>query len=85
LFVFCAVLAFSRWRFVRFAADQKATTPLAMIAEALAVIGGVPAKVLADRMGCLKGGVVADVVVPSADYVRLASHYGFAPDWCQAG
>ena len=85
LFVFCAVLAFSRWRFVRFAADQKATTTLAMIAEALAVIGGVPAKVLADRMGCLKGGVVADVVVPTADYVRFASHYGFAPDWCHAG
>lgn len=83
--MFCAVLAFSRKRFVRFAADQKATTTLAMIAEALAVIGGVPAKVLADRMGCLKGEVVADVVVPTADYVRLASHYGFAPDWCQAG
>jgi hypothetical protein len=80
LFVFCAVLAFSRWRFVRFATDQKATTTLAMIAEALAVIGGVPAKVLADRMGCLKGGVVANVVVPTPDYVR----YGSAPDFCHA-
>ncbi|GFG75895.1 hypothetical protein MBOT_32600 [Mycobacterium botniense] len=64
LFVFCAVLAFSRWRFVRFAADRKVLPTLAMIAEALAVIGRVPAKVLADRMGCLKGGVVANVVVP---------------------
>jgi hypothetical protein len=36
LFVFCAVLAYSRWRFVRFAADRKASTTLAMIAEALA-------------------------------------------------
>ena len=84
LFVFCAVLAFSRWRFVRFAADQKASTTLAMIAEALTAIGGVPAKVLADRMGCLKGGVVANVVVPTADYVRFASHYGFRPDLCEA-
>jgi transposase len=84
LFVFCAVLAFSRWRFVRFAADQKATTTLAMIAEALAAIGGVPAKVLADRMGCLKGGVVANVVVPTAAYVRFAGHYGFRPAWCEA-
>jgi transposase len=84
LFVFCAVLAFSRWRFVRLAADQKATTTMAMIAEALAVIGGVPAKVLADRMGCLKGGVVANVVVPTPDYVRFATHYGFRPDWCEA-
>jgi transposase len=82
LFLFCAVLAFSRWRFVRFAADQKASTTLAMIAEALAAIGGVPAKVLADRMGCLKSGVVANVVVPTPAYVRFATHYGFAPDWC---
>jgi Mu transposase-like protein len=80
--VFCAVLAYSRWRFVRFAADQKASTTLAMIAEALESIGGVPAKVLADRMGCLKGGVVANVVVPTPDYVRFASHYGFVPDFC---
>jgi transposase len=82
LFVFCAVLAYSRWRFVRFAADQKASTTMAMVAEALEVIGGVPAKVLADRMGCLKGGVVANVVVPTPDYVRFASHYGFVPDFC---
>lgn len=84
LFLFCAVLAFSRWRFVRFATDQKASTTLALIAEALAAIGGVPARVLADRMACLKGGVVANVVVPTPDYVRLASHYGFAPDFCHA-
>jgi transposase len=82
LFVFCAVLAYSRWRFVRFAADQKASTTLAMVAEALEAIGGVPAKILADRMGCLKGGVVANVVVPTPDYVRFASHYGFVPDFC---
>ncbi len=84
LFLFCAVLAFSRWRFVRFATDQKASTTLALIAEALAAIGGVPTRVLADRMACLKGGVVANVVVPTPDYVRLAAHYGFAPDFCHA-
>lgn len=85
LFLFCAVLAFSRWRFVRFATDQKASTTLSLIAEALVAIGGVPARVLADRMACLKGGVVANVVVPTPDYVRLAGHYGFAPDFCHAG
>ena len=62
LFLFCAVLAFSRWRFVAFATDQRASTTLALIAEALGAIGGVPARVLADRMACLKGGVVANVV-----------------------
>ncbi|MEU8118637.1 hypothetical protein AB0C21_07990 [Spirillospora sp. NPDC049024] len=40
--------------------------------------------VLADRMGCLKGGVVANKVVPTADYVRFAAHYGFRPDSCKA-
>jgi transposase len=84
LFLFCAVLAFSRWRFVAFATDQRAATTLALIAEALAGIGGVPARVLADRMACLKGGVVANVVIPTAEYVRLAGHYGFAPDFCHA-
>ena len=84
LFLFCAVLAFSRWRFVRIATDQKASTTLALIAEALAAIGGVPARVLADRMACLKGGVVANVVVPTPEYVRLAGHYGFSPDFCHA-
>ncbi|WP_433722101.1 IS21 family transposase [Nocardia sp. CA-129566] len=82
--LFCAVLAFSRWRFTAFAADQKQSTTLALIAEAFAAIGGIPARVLADRMGCLKGGVVANVVVPTAEYVRFATHYGFSPDWCHA-
>ncbi|MDT7766767.1 MAG: hypothetical protein QOC63_6187 [Mycobacterium sp.] len=84
LFLFCAVLAFSRWRFVAFGTDQRASTTLALIAEALGAIGGVPGRVLADRMACLKGGVVANVVIPTAEYVRLASHYGFAPDFCHA-
>ena len=84
LHVFCAVLAWSRVRFVRFAADERAATTLAMLAECFEVLGGVPAKVLADRMGCLKGGVVANVVVPTADYVRFAAHYGFRPDFCEA-
>jgi transposase len=82
LHVFCAVLAWSRIRFVRFAADEKATTTLALLAECFETLGGVPRTVLADRMGCLKAGVVANVVVPTADYVRFATHYGFGPDFC---
>jgi hypothetical protein len=40
--------------------------------------------VLADRMGCLKAGTVANVVVPHPEYVRFAAHYGFRPDFCEA-
>ena len=82
--VFCAVLAWCRFRFVRFAADERAETTLALLAECFEILGGVPGKVLADRMGCLKGGVVANVVVPTAAYVRFAAHYGFRPDFCEA-
>jgi transposase len=84
LHVFCAVLAWSRVRFVRFAADERSETTLAMLAECFEVLGGVPVKVLADRMACLKGGVVANVVVPAPEYLRFAAHYGFKPDFCEA-
>ena len=82
--VFCAVLPWSRWRFVRLATDQKATTTMALLGECFEEMGGVPQVVLADRMGCLRGGVVANVVVPTADYVRFATHFGFRPDFCEA-
>jgi transposase len=84
LHVFCAVLAWSRFRFVRFASDERAETTLVMLAECFEVLGGVPGTVLADRMGCLKGGVVANVVVPTPEYVRFAAHYSFKPDFCEA-
>ncbi|MET0729181.1 MAG: IS21 family transposase [Acidimicrobiales bacterium] len=82
--IFCAVLAWSRWRFVRVARDEKATTTMRLLAECFEELGGTPKVVLADRMGCLKGGVVANVVVPTPDYVRFATHFGFRPDFCEA-
>lgn len=82
--VFCAVLAWSRYRFVRFAPDEQQATTLAMLAECFEELGGIPKVVLADRMACLKGNVVANVVVPAPDYVRFASHYRFRPDFCHA-
>jgi hypothetical protein len=82
--IFCAVLAWSRYRFVRFAADQRRETTLSILAECFAELDGVPAVVLSDRMACLKVGVVANVVVPHPEYVRLATFYGFRPDFCEA-
>jgi transposase len=84
LHVFCAVLAWSRYRFVRFAADETQATTLRLLAECFETIGGVPKVVLADRMGCLKATTVANLVVPTPDYVRFATHYGFRPDFCEA-
>ena len=85
LHVFCAVLAWSRWRFVRFADNEQAHTTMGLLAEAFAAAGGVPAKTLTDRMGCLKGGVVANLVIPTEAFIGFAAHYRFAPDWCEAG
>jgi transposase len=82
--VFCAVLAWSRVRFIRFARDEKAVTTFAFLAECFEQLGGVTGSVLADRMGCLKAGTVANVVIPTPEYVRLATHYRFRPDFCHA-
>jgi transposase len=84
LHVFCAVLAWSRIRFIYFADNERSETTLAALAACFEFLGGVPKTVLADRMGCLKGGVVANVVIPSPDYVRFSLHYGFSPDFCEA-
>jgi len=84
LHVFCAVLAFSRVRFVMFADNERAETTLLFLAACFEYLGGVPKTVLADRMGCLKGGVVANVVIPSPAYVAFSNHYGFSPDFCEA-
>lgn len=82
--IFCAVLAWSKFRFVRVASNQKAATTMRLLAECFETIGGTPKVVLADRMGCLKGGVVANVMVPTPEYVRFATHFGFRPDFCEA-
>jgi hypothetical protein len=52
---------------LRFAVNERLATTLGFLAECFETLGGVPAVVLADRMGCLKAGTVADVVVPTAD------------------
>ncbi len=84
LHLFCAVLPWSRYRFVRLASDERRETTLQLLMECCEALGGVPAVVLADRMACLRGGTVANVVVPHPAYVRLAAHYGFRPDFCEA-
>ncbi len=79
----CAVLPWSRYRYVRFGPDEKRETTLALLAQCFEDIGGVPAVVLADRMACLKMSTVAGMVVPHIDYVGFATHFGFRPDFCE--
>jgi hypothetical protein len=83
LYVFCAVVAWSRVRFVTFADNLGAEATMGALAECFEYIGGVPKTALTDRMGCLKGGTVAGLVIPTPAYVRFATHYGFRPDFCE--
>ncbi len=85
LHMFCAVLAWSRYRLIRFAGDETRDTTLGLLAACFEEMGAVSAVVLSDRMACLKNGIVANVVVPHPDYVRFAAHYGFRPDFCEGG
>lgn len=76
-----AVLVWSRVGFVQFAHDETAVSTLSLLAEYFETLGGVPAKALADRMGCLKGGQgparypgMATLIVcepPSRDFLVL--------------
>lgn len=84
LFVFCAVLAWSRFRFVCFADNLGADATMSALAQCMETIGGVPKTLLTDRMGCLKATTVAGLVVPTPDYVRFVTHYGTRPDFCLA-
>jgi transposase len=40
LHIFCVVLAWSRYRFVRFATDERAQTTFALLAECFEELGG---------------------------------------------
>ena len=66
LFVFCAVLAWSRFRFVSFSDNLGADATMAALAQCMETIGGVPKTLLTDRMGCLKAGTVAGHRHPDA-------------------
>jgi len=82
LYVFCAVLAWSRWRFVFFADNLRAETTMGALARCFEAMGGARRRCWPDRKVCLKGATVAGVVVPT-DYVRFANHYRCRPDFCQ--
>ena len=83
LFVFCAVMAWSRVRFVYFADNLGAEATMTALARCFEYLGAVPKTALTDRMGCLKGDTVAGLVIPTPAYVRFATHYGFRPDFCE--
>jgi transposase len=79
LLCFCAILGWSRWKYVRFFTAQR----FAMLAQGLAgcfeTLGGVPANVLFDNPKTVTVGFVAGAAVLNPKLVHLGSHYRFHP------
>jgi len=79
LSVFCAVLGWSRYRFVVFTTSQKFPALAGALAACFEHLGGVPARVLFDNAKTVTTGFVAGQSVLNLDLVRLAAHYPFTP------
>ena len=79
LYCFCAVLGFSRWRYVRFFTCQRFQVVAQGLAGCFERLGGVPAHVMFDNPRTVTTGFVAGLSVYNAELVRLAAHYRFTP------
>lgn len=79
LYCFCAVLGWSRWRYVRFFTCQRFQILAQGLAGCFEAIGGVPAHVLFDNPKTVTSYFVMGLSVINPDLVRLAAHYRFTP------
>jgi transposase len=79
LLCFCAVLGWSRWRYVRFFTCQRFQILAQGLAGCFEELGGVPAHVLFDNARTVTADFVAGLSVLNPELVRLATHYHFTP------
>lgn len=79
LSAFCAVLGWSRYRFVRFTTSQRFPALAGSLVACFEHLGGVPARVMFDNPKTVTTQFVAGQSVFNADLVRLAAHYPFSP------
>jgi transposase len=79
LYCFCAVLGWSRWRYVRFFTCQRFQVLAHGLAACFETLGGVPAHVMFDNAKTVTVGFVAGAAVLNAELVRLATYYHFTP------
>ena len=76
LSVFCAVLAWSRWRFVFFADNQRAETTFTALAACFEALGGVPVRIRYDNLKAAVEKVLKGRDrVESDRFVAMRSHY----------
>jgi len=79
LYCFCAVMGYSRWRYVRFFTCQRFQVLAQGLAGCFERLGGVPAHVMFDNPKTVTNYFVAGLSVYNAELVRLAAHYHFTP------
>ena len=79
LYCFCAVLGWSRWRYVRFFTCQRFQVLAQGLAGCFEELSGVPAHVLFDNPKTVTTSFVAGISVLNPQLVRLATHYRFTP------
>jgi transposase len=79
LSAFCAVLGWSRYRYVRFTTSQRFAALATGLAGCFEHVQGVPARVLFDNPKTVTSQLVCRLSVLNADLVRLATHYTFTP------
>jgi len=79
LYCFCAVLGWSRYRFVTFTTSQKFPVLASCLAACFEHIGGVPARVMFDNPKTVTTVLVAGQSVLNLELVKLAAHYPFSP------
>lgn len=79
LSAFCAVLGWSRYRFVCFTTSQRFAALASCLATCLERLGGVPARVMFDNPKTVTTRIVAGASVLHPELVRLAAHYPFSP------
>jgi transposase len=81
---FVAVLGYSRMRYVAFARRCDTATLLRCLVQACAAFGGLPERVLADRMKSVL--VTMDGTTPrwNAQFLDLMTHLGIVPSVCRA-
>jgi transposase len=79
LYCFCAVLGWSRYRFVCLTTAQTSAALASCLATCFEHLGGVPARVLFDNPKTVTVRFVAGQSVFHPELVRLAAHYRFSP------
>lgn len=80
--LFCAWLAWSRFRVVLPILDKTLPTVMAAFDQALRLIGGVPTYVLTDNEKTVTVEHVAGIAVRNRQMVTFARHYGFTVATC---